>query len=293
MFKVLFFILISTASSALALDSVSLVVSKDFSSPKEFNTSFETDDSVMDLLKSKTTVETSYSGAFVTSINEIPEKGAKGRDWFYYVNGIQAQVGALAYNIQAHDHVWWDYHSWKNGEFISAVIGAYPQPFLSGYAGNKKPTVIRASNAVNNKAMELLASLSSFGVQKATLTGFKKMDFSEFEFQIIIGQWQELSKYPLVEKLYKARNKVGFVVELSDAGEVVYNNNTYKNAAVVLALNSAFQANPIWIITGSNDEIVKGIINKIVEEPTSIKNLAAALFTSNKLFSIPGLYEVK
>jgi len=54
--------------------------------------------SVMSILKENAKVETAYGGGFVASINSVSQD--KDSSWFYYVNGILGQVGALNYNLK-------------------------------------------------------------------------------------------------------------------------------------------------------------------------------------------------
>ena len=54
-------------------------------------------------------VNTSYGGGFVTSINDITSTytldTVNPRDWFYYVNGILAPIGATYYHCHDGDHI--------------------------------------------------------------------------------------------------------------------------------------------------------------------------------------------
>ncbi len=72
---------------------------------------------VMDALRKVAKVETQYGGGFVSSINGLESTyGAGGdapRDWFYYVNGRMAKVGAADKVIRPGDVIRWDYHRWS------------------------------------------------------------------------------------------------------------------------------------------------------------------------------------
>jgi hypothetical protein len=37
---------------------------------------------------------------------------------------------------------WWDYRSWRNPAEDSVVVGAFPEPFVHGYAGRRRPTIV-------------------------------------------------------------------------------------------------------------------------------------------------------
>src|SRR5690242_7007693 len=53
-------------------------------------------ETVMRLLMRNAPVKTRYGGRFVNAIKSISSTSTRGRrfDWFYYVNGIEADVGA-------------------------------------------------------------------------------------------------------------------------------------------------------------------------------------------------------
>ena len=88
-------------------------------------------------------VETRYGGRFVTSINGIEGSLTSQRDWFYFVNGIEPDRGAAEYRLRPRDITWWDYRSWRVSPRVPVVVGAFPEPFLHGYAGHRRPTVVR------------------------------------------------------------------------------------------------------------------------------------------------------
>ena len=67
----------------------------------------------MRLLQSSFDVETRYGGRFVQSIDGLEGGGAGGQvDWFYFVNGVEADVGAAEYELSPGDRVQWDYRNW-------------------------------------------------------------------------------------------------------------------------------------------------------------------------------------
>jgi hypothetical protein len=89
-------------------------------------------------------LETRYGGRYVLAVDGVKEGGAHA--WFYYVNGYLADRGAAAYRLHAGDVEWWDYRSWRNPAQDPVVVGAFPEPFLHGYAGKVRPAVVVASS---------------------------------------------------------------------------------------------------------------------------------------------------
>jgi hypothetical protein len=101
----------------------------------------------MQALQAKAKVETSYGGRFVQSIDGVAGSRSDRRDWFYFVNGYEADRGAADYTLRPGDVEWWDYRSWKHALHVPIVVGAFPEPFLHGYAGKRRDATIIYTSA--------------------------------------------------------------------------------------------------------------------------------------------------
>jgi len=100
-------------------------------------------ETALQALDRETDVSTRYGGKFVQSVNGVAGSIEKRHDWFYFVNGIEAPRGAQEYRLHAGDVLWWDYRDWgRYGQSVSAVVGAFPEPFLHGYGGAVPPAVV-------------------------------------------------------------------------------------------------------------------------------------------------------
>jgi Domain of unknown function (DUF4430) len=84
-------------------------------------------------------IETAYGGRYVQSINGIDGSMSSQHDWFYFVNGIEADRSAAEVRLRAGDIEWWDFRSWAKRMRQPVVVGAFPQPFLHS------ETVVRGS----------------------------------------------------------------------------------------------------------------------------------------------------
>jgi hypothetical protein len=98
--------------------------------------------SAMAALQKVTKVKTSYGGRFAQSIDGVSGSRSDQRDWFYFVNGYEADRGAADYTLHPGDVEWWDYRSWKDQMHVPVVVGAFPEPFLHGYEGKTRPAAI-------------------------------------------------------------------------------------------------------------------------------------------------------
>ena len=101
-------------------------------------------ESVMQALDRVASVKTRFGGRYVRSVDGLAEQGH--RSWFYYVNGYLADRSAADYRLRPGDLAWWDYRSWHDPAQDPVVAGAFPQPFLSGFDGKRRPAVVVSSS---------------------------------------------------------------------------------------------------------------------------------------------------
>jgi hypothetical protein len=111
----------------------------------------------MQALERVAKVSTRYGGRFVESIDGLRGSLRARRDWFYFVNGIEAPVGAAEYRLHPGDVEWWDYRDWgRYGQSVPVVVGAFPEPFVHGYGGKVRPAVVIGSGAAARELAHVL-----------------------------------------------------------------------------------------------------------------------------------------
>jgi Domain of unknown function (DUF4430) len=112
--------------------------------------------SAMQALQQAAKVKTSYGGRFVQSIDGVAGDRSARRDWFYFVNGYEADRGAADYTLHPGDVEWWDLRSWKHAMHVPVVVGAFPEPFLHGYGGKtRRAAIVFDSEALESQARSL------------------------------------------------------------------------------------------------------------------------------------------
>jgi hypothetical protein len=99
--------------------------------------------SAMEALRREADVETRHGGRFVQAIEGVEGDLGEQRDWFYFVNGYEADRSAAEYELHDGDVLWWDYRPWGEELRAPAVVGAFPEPFVHGYGGEVRPAVVR------------------------------------------------------------------------------------------------------------------------------------------------------
>lgn len=112
--------------------------------------------SAMDALQREAEVETRYGGRFVQSIEGVEGSLANQRDWFFFVNGYEADLSARDYRLHEGDVLWFDHRSWAGQLRTPVVVGAFPEPFLHGWDGRRRPAVVQGEG---NETARRLAKL--------------------------------------------------------------------------------------------------------------------------------------
>ena len=122
-------------------------------------------DTVMRMLRSRFDVSTRFGGRFVQSINGLSGKGATGQvDWFFYVNGVEADKGAAEWQVSPGDRIQWDRRDWSAAMRVPAIVGAYPEPFLNGVGGKRRPVRVECEDVHARACKDARGRLKAAGV---------------------------------------------------------------------------------------------------------------------------------
>lgn len=120
-----------------------LWVTRDRGSELIVETEVEAGQTLMRALAGEVDLETRYGGRYVQSINGISGSLDSQRDWFWFVNGYEGDRSAASYRLHDGDVAWLDYRAWRREGEARVVVGAFPEPFLHGYAGRVRATDVR------------------------------------------------------------------------------------------------------------------------------------------------------
>jgi Domain of unknown function (DUF4430) len=103
---------------------------------------------LMRALASEVEIETRYGGRYLQSLDGLEGSLERQRDWFWFVNGYEGDRSAAEYRLRDGDVGWWDYRGWEREGEARVVVGAFPEPFVHGYAGQKRRAVVRYAPGV-------------------------------------------------------------------------------------------------------------------------------------------------
>lgn len=269
------------ASEPTNTKEIKLLLTQDFGREIIFNKSlpFTENDDLLKLMQENLDIDTNYGGSFISSINGLKMKsGAKRSDWFFYINGILSHTGLRDYRLTQNDKIMWDYHLWSVGPTNNAIIGLYPAPFTSGYRGSNKSTIIIHDELSQKLAENLAFSLKNMGVKVNTSlindTAIKEQP------TIIIGKWTNLADNETLNNLNKAYQKNGLGVHLTKDGLELLDykgqaaRNVTGSAAVIAAWGRSIgDANPLWLIVGTDEVALSKAVNILINSPADIQGL--------------------
>ena len=217
-------------------------------------------ETVMRLLQRRFEVQTRFGGGFVGSIDGLTggRDGERPVDWFYYVNGIEAEVGAGDRKVTDGDRIWWDHHDWSTTMRIPAVVGSFPEPFRSGSEGERRPVRLDCAPSAGDVCDEVRKRLTAVGVLAASKARLGT-DPGKETLRLVVGPWKEiradrasllLESGPEASGVYAKPSKDGATLELLDqSGKVV---RTLREAAGLVAATRYEEQQPTWFVTGTD-----------------------------------------
>jgi hypothetical protein len=240
-------------------------------------------ETAMRMLQRDFDVETRYGGGFVQAINGVAGGREDGRpvDWFYYVNGILADEGAAAHKLESGDRIWWDHHDWGASQDIRAVVGAFPEPFLSGVDGKRLPVRLDCAADADEICDEVAERLSEVGVNagRSGAGSFGGVGV----LRIKVGRWAEVRNDSAVRRLELGPRASGVFARPTAAGDEIalldaqgeVERTLGPGGGLVAATRMGGEA-PTWVVTGTDEVGVAAAAAQLQEEALS-NNFAIAV----------------
>ena len=145
---------------------------------------------VMRFLRSRFDVNTRFGGRFVQSINGLAgSRSGAQLDWFYFVNGIEAGVGAAEFELSPGDRVQWDRRNWEATMRVPAIVGAFPEPFRHGKEGKKLPVRVECDDPAVDPCEEVKRRLHHVGVSASgSAVG---VPGAREAIRVVVGTWND------------------------------------------------------------------------------------------------------
>ena len=177
-------------------------------------------ETAMRLLRSKFQVGTRYGGRFVQSIEGLAGRGAGGReDWFYFVNGIEAGVGAADYELSPGDVIRWDYRSWAATMRVPAIVGDFPEPFEHGFGGRRFPVRVECQDVTAHPCVEAKRRLSASGI--AASGASLGAAGTRGVIRVVVARWPAIKLVQAAATLERGPRRSGVFARFEDGGRAL------------------------------------------------------------------------
>jgi len=257
----------------------------------------------LDALQQVAQVKTKYGGGFVSSIGGISsEYGGTNRqrkDWFLYMNGISVNTGAGSYLLSPGDIEHWDYRDWSFRQFIPAIIGDFPEPFLHGYGGEVYPTVVTYQDGWEEEARLIADRLEELGVENIACRGLEELAEADKESSnlILLGT----SEFEPIKELNEPWNRLGFYCQSQEGSLKVFNPTgdliaEYDdNAGLIQATQSVWNPkgvgaceNVVWMVSGLDEAGVRAAVDTLVNNYNEFKYAYAVVIAGGgEILKVP------
>lgn len=212
---------------------------------------------VMRLTASNFDVQTRFGGRFIQEIDGLKGTGATGsRDWFFFVNGVESEVGAGDYDLSPGDRIQWDYRRWDVAMRVPAIVGAFPEPFLHGFQGRRRPVRVECDDTGSQEcrdgkqALEAVdvpvagSALGAPGTEKVT-----RLVVSLWPRARIVRGGSTLEEGPQANGIFARFSKDGRELDLLDEeGDVARRVHEGDGTGLVLAMRPRADE-LVWLVT--------------------------------------------
>lgn len=260
------------------------------------------DTSAMVALMEVADVETAYGGGFVDTINGV-RSGFSGSqktktDWFFYVNGIQSNVGALDYKLHDGDVQHWDFHDWSFRQSIPAIVDDFPASFRNGFGGKMSPTLIVCQDNMGGMARKLEKKLAQLEVSNVGIKSFSELAENEKGgSNLILVDRLENS---LISELNQNWKRLGFFAYFESGNLVVIDGKgetTTKYGAgtgLIQATQNPWNPNGIgacenvvWLVSGTDEAGVESAIATLTNYHNEFQYACAVVVVDGEIIKVP------
>lgn len=217
-------------------------------------------DTVMRLLEGEAEVETRYGGGYVHAIDGVAEeqRGGDPYDWFFYVDGVESQIGAAEYELDGGERVWWDYRDWSATNHVPAVVGSWPAPFVAGIGGQRRPVAVECTLA-GPACSTTVAALEREGVKIVPSAPEKAI-------RVLVGTWNQLRANSTARLIEDGPAESGVYADFSSEGQLELIGldedgepaRSFAPDTGLIAATSRYGGPPVWVVTGATAAAVRG-----------------------------------
>jgi Domain of unknown function (DUF4430) len=257
--------------------AVELRVTRDFGHEELATARIENvreDETVMRMLRSEFDIDTRYGGRFVQAIDGLEGSGAGSyNDWFYWVNGVEGSVGAGEFELSPGDRVQWDWRDWEAAMRVPAIVGAYPEPFVHGLEGKRRPVRVECESADLDACRDARDALEEVGASPSAAS--LGAPGTETVTRLAVARWPQarivrgasgLEDGPGTTGVFARFDPDGRSIELLDErGEGARTVRPGDGVGILLAMRPR-DDELVWLATGLDEEGVAAAVRALDEE---------------------------
>lgn len=249
--------------------------------------------SLLEYMQKEWQVTTGFGGGFVKGIKGLESVNGSGQryDWFFYVNGVGAPVGADRVNPSPGSIIWWDYHLWSNGSAQSAVIGCYPQPLKSS------GVIILTTQRWVELALQCREAMGGSGIYSVEIADLSQ-NISVLEQPtapvMVIGAWTELEGNPYLQKWNDSYRRNGSSIHFTDRGMEILSadgkvqQTMGEGSGVIVASGKGLgDNNPMWMVAGVDDTGVKEAVRTLCTQPDALRWKYGLVVQGGQVLALP------
>jgi hypothetical protein len=241
------------------------------------------DDTVMRLLQRNAKVTTRYGGGFVQSVDGLAGGRERGQpvDWFYYVNGVEADEGATSRKVEDGAKIWWDRRDWGAAQRVPAVVGSFPEPFKTGEKGRRLPVRIECSEVGSSACDAVYERFTELGIVAAR--GGLGTSGGDTTLRVLVGPWTELrGRDRFSQLLADGPRASGVFARFEDGGRTLVTLDSRGRTRRTLGARTGLIAAgrdglfpPTWVVTGTDAAGVDSAVLALDESALEAKYAVA------------------
>ena len=273
-----------------------LWVTRDFGHRELGSTKFDSvreGQTVMRMLRSDFDVTTRFGGRFVQSIDGLEGQGTGGQvDWFYWVNGLEADRGGAEWEVLPGDRIQWDHRDWSATMRIPAIVGAYPEPFANGLEGKRRPVRVECEEVGSRACADARERLTDVGV--STSGSSLGAPGTEAVTRLVVARWPRarivrgatgMEDGPKATGVFARFTRDGDTLELLDEeGRTARRVRRGDGVGLVLALQPRAEE-LVWIVTALDEEGLEAGVRALDER--KLRNAFAVAVTGDRVEKLP------
>ncbi len=255
----------------------------------------------MRALQEAAEVRTAYGGGFIEAVDGLESAYGKGPggtgeklDWFFYVNGQMADVGAAAYQVRDGDWLVFDYHRWDLSPFTPALAGCFPPSFLNGYGGPPRGVGVLYAAGWEEEARELARALEDAGAGPCVPAEIGEGWIpSPGCYEAVLGEWAQLERIPPLAGSFRQAEEAGMFAffrggELLLLDERGGERARYAHAAgLVTCTGPRLGEGAVLLLSGTDREGVQSALRLFLEGAQSPEPYLALAVAGGERLGVP------